>query len=314
MIYKRKTSAHVYSKSYPRRAYISQEPITSLISKYYLNTMINAICSDIDGTLLNSQRELSERTIRAIWAIKEKVPIILASSRMPSAMTHLQKTLGIEGHPLISYNGAYLLRKQINSDVFDVLDSVQISIAVCRKILSLANQCNVHVSLFSRDDWYAQRQDQWTMKEQLVTKVNPTIMQFDEVLMRWSETNLGAHKIMCMGVASEIAKLYAFLENELGPDVHIYKSKSTYLELAPRAVSKASALEIVMWKCFKSDLTNVMAFGDNYNDIEMIKAAGYGVAVANGLPDLKAVAREVTAAGNADGVAIMIEKYFDFRA
>ncbi|MEP6735044.1 MAG: Cof-type HAD-IIB family hydrolase [Chryseolinea sp.] len=274
-------------------------------------TMIKAICSDIDGTLLNSQRELSDRTITAIRAVKDKVPFILASSRMPSAMTHLQKQLGIEDHPMICYNGGYVLRRKVSGDAFDVLESAQISLAICKKILSLADQCSVHVSLFSRDDWYAQHQDQWTLKEQLVTKVQPTIINFNDVLASWSQGGIGAHKIMCMGVEYEVARLYALLESQLAEDIHIYRSKSTYLELAPRAVSKASALEIIMRKCFNTDLTDVMGFGDNYNDIEMINSVGYGIAVENGLPELKIGAREITTAGNADGVAIVIERYFN---
>lgn len=276
--------------------------------------MIKAICSDIDGTLLNSQRELSQRTISAIRSVKDKVPVILASSRMPSAMTHLQEQLGIEDHPLICYNGGYLLHKEAGSKSFEVLDSVQISLNICKKILGLANQCNVHVSLFNRDDWYAQHQDQWTLKEQLVTKVHPTIMNFDDVLASWSAAGHGAHKIMCMGVEAGIARLYALLKDHVGTDIHIYRSKSTYLELAPGTVSKASALKVIMRKCFDTDLAGVMAFGDNYNDIVMIKSVGYGIAVANGLPELKAIAREVTAAGTADGVAGIIEKYFNLNA
>ena len=66
---------------------------------------IRAICTDIDGTLLDSHRELSSRTVAAINSIKRDVPIILASSRMPGAIRHLQKELGIEDHPMICFNG-----------------------------------------------------------------------------------------------------------------------------------------------------------------------------------------------------------------
>ena len=67
------------------------------------------VFSDIDGTLLNKDRELSERTINAIKAIKNEIPIVLISARMPAAMRHLQQQLGIEDQPIICYNGGFVI-------------------------------------------------------------------------------------------------------------------------------------------------------------------------------------------------------------
>ena len=63
------------------------------------------VFSDIDGTLLNVQRELSQHTISEIKRIKDNLPVVLISSRMPSAMTHIQDELGIRNQPIICYNG-----------------------------------------------------------------------------------------------------------------------------------------------------------------------------------------------------------------
>ena len=66
------------------------------------------ICSDIDGTLLNKERELSDRTIKVIKDNSE-TPFILISSRMPKAMVHLQRELDITHLPLIAYNGGLVI-------------------------------------------------------------------------------------------------------------------------------------------------------------------------------------------------------------
>ena len=63
------------------------------------------VCTDIDGTLLNKDRELSSKTIEIIKETKEKHPVILIYSRMPKAMTHLQNELDILENPFIAYNG-----------------------------------------------------------------------------------------------------------------------------------------------------------------------------------------------------------------
>jgi len=66
------------------------------------------VFSDIDGTLLNKERQLSTSTISEIKKLKNKIPFILISARMPAAMRHLQKELEIEELPIISYNGGLL--------------------------------------------------------------------------------------------------------------------------------------------------------------------------------------------------------------
>jgi len=271
---------------------------------------IRAVCTDIDGTLLDSRRELSPRTIAAIGRIRYRVPVILASSRMPGAMRHLQNQLGIADHPMICFNGGYVIYFEGDSPSPVVLDSVQIPLSICSTIIMLAKGTNLHVSLFAKDEWYAPSLDQWTEREERITKVSPTIMTFNDVMEKWDAAKSGAHKVMCMGPELEIEGMYSKLQTMFFNEIHVYQSKSTYLEISPKIISKASALKLVMEKRFKVDLSQVMAFGDNYNDIDMIQAVGIGIAVGNAIPEVKAVAREVTLNGREDGVAVAIEKYF----
>lgn len=274
---------------------------------------ISAVCSDIDGTLLDNKRELSKRTIDVISSIRHTTPVILASSRMPSAMRHLQRELGIEDHPLISYNGGYILKYRNRSEVYDVLDSVQIPLSVCSTIVSLSATIPVHVSLYSDNDWFAARSDQWTEREERITKVSPAILSFDRVIDNWHAAGRGAHKVMCMGDASHIDELTRSLEHLFPGELNIYRSKSTYLEIAPGSVSKASGLRKLMDHYYAKDLGAVMAFGDNYNDVEMIRSCGYGIAVANARPEVKSVAWRETTTSKEDGVAAAIEKYFGLK-
>src|SRR5688572_1087626 len=108
------------------------------MSNRYNGASIRAICTDIDGTLLDSRRELSAFTISIFRQIRHKLPIILASSRMPRAMRHLQKELGIMDHPLICYNGGYVL-KYSTDDTFDVIYSADIAWEICVEILGLGS-------------------------------------------------------------------------------------------------------------------------------------------------------------------------------
>ena len=272
---------------------------------------IAAVCTDIDGTLLDSRRELSDRTIQAVKRINTAgIPMILASSRMPGAMRHLQQQLGILGQPMICFNGGYVILDEGDSSSTVILDSVTIPISICKSIGGLAVGTSIHVSLYSADSWFAPRVDQWTEREQTITKVNATILPFESVIDKWSATGVAAHKVMCMGEEGDIARVYWELVKLFSDDVHIYKSRPTYLEIAPKTVSKATALDFLLKKRFNKDISNVMAFGDNYNDVDMIRTAGLGIAVGNAIQEVKDVAKEITSGSKEEGVAIAIEKYF----
>ncbi len=263
---------------------------------------IRAMCTDIDGTLLDSRRELSAKTIEAIRKLSSSMPIVLASSRMPSAMRHLQNELGILEHPLICYNGGYVLRYD-SAGQTDVLYSSQIPLAICDQILTLAKPTSVHISLYHEDNWYAPRVDEWTTREATITKVSPILKSGEEVMALWRKYSLGAHKIMMMGAATAIKLLERALTETFSNELHVYHSKSTYLELAPKIISKASALRLLLKQLYDIDLSEVIAFGDNYNDVELIQAVGLGIAVGNARDEVKAVAKEIALDSKQDGVA-----------
>jgi Cof subfamily protein (haloacid dehalogenase superfamily) len=271
---------------------------------------IVAVCTDIDGTLLDSRRELSVRTILAVERInKAGIPLILASSRMPAAMRHLQGQLGILGQPMICFNGGYVIMDKGDLSPTTILDSVTIPLSICMDIGRLVDGTSIHMSLYTEDQWFAPMADQWTQREETITKVYATIIPFDRVMSRWDAEGLSAHKVMCMGDEQQIAKLYSDL-HQLLDKLHVYKSRPTYLEIAPKTVSKATALKLIMKERFNTDLSGVMAFGDNYNDTEMIQDSGLGIAVGNAIQEVKDVAKEITLSSKEDGVAIAIEKYF----
>lgn len=266
-----------------------------------------AICTDIDGTLLNKERQLSFRTIQVIRSLGNDFPFILASSRMPSAMRHLQAELGIEEHPLIAYNGGYVI--QYNQGVLKEFSSTEIPADVVLHILSLSKHTGIHNSLYRRDEWFAPAYDQWTEREERITKVKAQVTDINIVAHQWKAAGFGAHKVMCMGQEDEIHEVAQQLMSKLSNEIHVYRSRPTYLELAPRSISKATGLALILEKLYDFPMENVVGFGDNYNDIELLSQAGLGIAVANAREEVKAVASEVTGLSIDDGVAQAIEKH-----
>lgn len=260
------------------------------------------ICTDIDGTLLNKDRVLSDKTIEVLGKITPLIPIILASSRMPKAMKHLQEKLGITNLPLICYNGALVL--DYSKGYPEVMRSFNIELSVLDFVLKTVPNTNIHVSLYKNDNWYAEKLDYWAKREINNTQVMPTFKVLTEVTKDWES---GPHKIMCMGPAEEIQVLYNALQAICSSFVHIYRSKDTYIEINSKEDSKASALRFLLKQKYSFGMEKVIAFGDNYNDMELLEQVGKGVAVGNARAEVIAVADLVTDSNVEDGVAKAIE-------
>ena len=265
--------------------------------------MFKIIFSDIDGTLLNAERDLSEYTVETIKKLKKSdIPFILISSRMPAAMRHLQKKMEIEHLPIISYNGGLIL---VNGET---VSSTEIPIEILNELSVFNEDHDVHLSLFHNDEWYVPRDDFWTRREINNTRVNPEIENNRNVIKRWKSEKKGAHKIMAMGEEENIDRIRDFLLENYSEELHLYRSKPSYLEIAPRAISKLTAVEHLLENHFRMQLSQSLAFGDNYNDIEMLKGVGMGIAVGNAKPEVLAIAHRVTSPGKEDGVAKSISE------
>ena len=265
------------------------------------------VFSDIDGTLLNKDRKLSSLTRTVICELQKKVPVVLISARMPKAMRHLQHELNISHQPLISYNGGLILVDN------KIISSTEIPLAVLKELHEFNQDLNVHLSLYNKDDWFVPKMDEWAKREENNTQVTPTVKSNHEVISAWEITGKGPHKIMCMGEVDEIDRIVSFLEQTHQINLHLYRSKSTYLEIANKKVSKLTAIKVLLKEHFQLSLEEAVAFGDNYNDHEMLEAAGMGIAVGNARPEIIEIAKEVTHHSHEDGVAKSLQQLFGMK-
>lgn len=264
------------------------------------------VFSDIDGTLLNKDRELSETTIREIKKLKNKVPFILISARMPAAMRHLQEELDIEELPIICYNGGLILNGN------EELSSTVIPIEIVEELSEINKKTGCHLSLYHMDEWYVPEMDQWAKREVNNTKATPEVKDNFEVIKKWKNENKGAHKIMAMGEEIHINKIRDYLLKNYSEELHLYRSKDTYLEIANKSISKFSAIELLLKQHYKYSTSEAIAIGDNYNDVEMLKNIGYGIAVGNARPEAIEAANIVAENSIEDGVAKSLVKIFKF--
>lgn len=262
----------------------------------------NILCSDLDGTLLSTKSDVSEFTVAEVSRIKEKIKVILVSARMPKSMTYLQKRMGIEDQPLICYNGALVL------DGEKELDSVTIPIATLKEIYQLAASHTIKLGLYYKDEWYVEESSERVAKEINYTKATPQVRPCIETFYDWKTRKItGAHKVMLMGTKDTCDAIYAKLEKTFEVKLAIYRSNDTLIELAPKTVSKLSAIQLLLQE--DECLENIIAFGDNYNDMDMLSYVGCGVAVANARQEVKEIANYITTKNTDHGVAQFIKEH-----
>lgn len=261
------------------------------------------ICLDIDGTLLNSEHRITERTKNTISIVsKEKgIPVVLISARPPMAMTFIRDELGIQD-PIACFGGAVVIEK----DKYITNKVIEADTAL--KLYKFAQSAGVHMSLYKEDNWHVEDLDYWAKQEADITGLQPHITAFKELLMVWRENNTGPNKILFMSSPEKIIELKKMLEGSEESLINMYLSKATYLEVMPSKVGKKETVELI---CKRHNISkdNVLAVGDNDNDIGMIAYAGIGVAMGNALERVKQCADYVAKSNDEDGVAEAIEKF-----
>ncbi|MGB5942331.1 MAG: Cof-type HAD-IIB family hydrolase [Leeuwenhoekiella sp.] len=261
------------------------------------------IVSDIDGTLLDSNRDIAPATAKIINQLYPETKVLLASSRMPSAMYYLQEKLEILGQPLIAYNGGLILGENQK-----ILHSITLPLAIIEAIVKHQQPCNYNLSAYCDDDWYTAEKDQWTLREINNTRVEPTLLPSKNLLQTLDRKNQAPHKCMVMGSPAELDDLILTLKKEFDDSANFYRSKETYLEITPKAIDKSKAITYLLDNHYGFEMNDVIAFGDNHNDETMLKNAGMGVAVANATPNVKDVAHTVSQFTNKENaVALMLE-------
>ena len=255
-----------------------------------------AIFSDMDGTLLNSQHQISPKTAQAIQLVMAKgIPFIPVSARPPYAITPYTDQLQTH-QAIICYSGALILDKNLTA-LYSVLIE-QTDLEALAQILK--DYQHLSINHYAGLDWFSNDlNNPWTQQEAAITglqaRLTPSVLP-------------ATHKILVMGEAEQIAQLEQKLK-ENRPHLSIHRSKPEYLEIMNKAATKAKAIRF-MEQYLQVSADEVIAFGDNFNDLDMLEYAGLSVAMGNAPDEIKRVAKEVTASNNEDGIALILTREF----
>ncbi len=263
------------------------------------------VFTDLDGTLLSQKKDISSYSENLLKKLQQKVPIVLVSARMPKSMKYIQSQINGQKHPLICYNGALILQQN------KIIASKTIAPDIAVSIYKNALLQNVNLGLYHQDNWYTELITERVEKEIFNTKTTPEITTLKPILETHNHSNTGFHKIMCMGTKNQLDTFYEWLDGLFNESLQIYRSNDTVIEISPKAASKLLGIKIVLNDIFNLPLSSAIAFGDNYNDIEMIANVGHGVAVANARAEVKQVANAIATDFKEDGVSKYLKALFN---
>jgi len=263
--------------------------------------VIRLVAMDLDDTLLKDDWTISPRVVKAIQkAQAQGVKMTIATGRMSISARPYAEQLGLDV-PVITYHGAMV--QQVLSG--DILFRRVIPSAVAAEIVRYVLERGVYIQVYLKNRVVAAELNEWSQDYERIASV--TVEKGDLSALLGQEPE-GVEKILMMADEANLDQLAPLLKQHYGDKVHITKSKPYYLEMTDCSVNKGVALAALAERLGIAQ-AEVMAIGDSFNDLEMIKYAGLGVAMGNARSEIKEQADIITATNEEDGVAEAIERY-----
>ena len=262
-----------------------------------------AIALDLDGTLTNHDKVVTPKTREALLQAEAKgATIILASGRPTYGIEPVAECLELNqrGGYILSYNGGNI----VNAKTGEKLFSQFLPDAVIPILYKHAKEHNHALLGYAGNEIITEMPDDQYVKEE--SRINKMNIRKVENLLDALEPH--PTKLLMTGDPSDMLKAETELVELLGEKMDIFRSAPFFLELVPKGIDKAQSLLRLLAKI---NLTpaDMIAFGDGYNDLSMLKLAGMGVAMANAAPEVRAEADYVTLSNEEDGVAAALEHF-----
>ena len=267
------------------------------------NLPYRAIALDLDGTLTNHDKVVTPKTRKALLKAEANgAVIILASGRPTYGIEPVAECLELNqrGGYILSYNGGNIVNAKTGEKLFSqFLPDVVIPI-----LYKFAKEHNHALLGYAGNEIITEMPDDQYVKEE--SRINKMNIRKVENLLDALEPH--PTKLLMTGDPSDILKAEQELVELLGEKMDIFRSAPFFLELVPKGIDKAQSLQRLLAKI---NLTpaDMIAFGDGYNDLSMLKLAGMGVAMENAAPEVRADADYVTLSNEEDGVAAALEHF-----
>ncbi|HEU0184030.1 MAG TPA: Cof-type HAD-IIB family hydrolase [Blastocatellia bacterium] len=272
---------------------------------------IKLLALDIDGTLLTPQGAITPRNSAAINRARQfGVRVVLVTGRRFNSARELAQQLDM-GASLISHNGA--LTK--NVDTLETLDYHPLDVEIARSIISLGRECGADMICCDDPDGLGKMviegvSDDNKSLHRYLDKYRDSVCVVSDLL---EYVNHPPIQLMFSGRCDPMEDYAARLSASIGGRIQLFKTRYrsadlTILDALSVTASKGASLATIAKKNGIAR-EEIMAVGDNHNDLTMLQYAGIGVVMANAEDELKRMGFQLTSSNEEDGVAEAIEKH-----
>ncbi len=275
--------------------------------------MIKAILLDIDGTLTNSQKEITPKTRDALLAAQDKgVILVLASGRADVGLHRFADILDMKHHQgvFVAFNGA----KSLNYETGEVYFEQAMTVDQGRRVLEhmkrfdVASVIDCGEFMYTNDAYFTIERDgaPWNIVEYEAHNNGFLVCEQRDLA---ACVDWGINKILNAGEPAYLQEVWQEMYAPFEGELSAMFTAPFYYEFTPLGVDKSRALAET-FTALGIDPSEVAAFGDAQNDQTMIEWAGCGVAMGNAVDEVKAVADYVTLSCDEDGIAAALEHLY----
>ena len=260
------------------------------------------IAMDLDGTLNNDQKIITEKTKAALMAAQKRgIRLALASARPSPGLFKERDILRLQDHNgiLMSYNGGRI----VDAATGKVLFETSMDLAQTKQVLRRLEALPVTPILDDGVQFYVA--DKNGYKVDYECKNNN--MTCTEVGNLADFLSFAPIKILMSVQPEELAEVQKQIADFLPETLTVVQTAAFYLEVIPKVINKGQGIRDIC-AVLGIDPSEVISFGDAANDIPMLREAGMGVAMGNAAEAVKAAANMVTLSNNDDGIAVALEK------
>lgn len=261
--------------------------------------MIRLVLADVDGTLVRSDKSLSERSIDAVGKLREAgIRFAVTSGRPPRGMEMLVEPLSLSS-PIAAFNGGLIVEPDMS-----VVENRAVPDALVAPAVALLESFDLTVWLYRGADWLIREPEgPHVAREGQTVQFEPTVVRnFDGL-----ET--GVAKIV--GVSDDhdaVASAEQQAHADLGDHVSAARSQPYYLDITNPRANKGAVAQFLARR-YDIEPDEIATIGDMPNDVLMFAHSGLSIAMGNADREVQRAARRVTTSNDEDGFANAVERF-----
>ena len=265
--------------------------------------MYKLLALDLDGTLTNSNKEISSHNReKLIEAQQQGIQIILASGRPTYGIVPLAHELCMDQYEgyILSYNGGEI----IDWTTKEMLYEKKLDSSLLPYLYAQSKEAGVAILTYDGPEILTEDPTNlYVAKEAFLNK-----MQIRSVPSFLEAIRHPVAKCLIVGEPEKLELLELTIKTALGDQMGVFRSEPFFLELVPLGIDKTESLKVLLQK-LNIPREELIACGDGFNDLSMIQYAGLGVAMRNAQPLVKEAADYIAPSNDDDGVAHVVERF-----